>query len=63
MKLAEQVEVAVALIEGRDVFAILHTGFAVKILCYMLACHSHCSFHYSGHHERPGTIRKWLLYS
>ena len=31
----EQVEVAVALIEGRDVFAILPTGFG-KSFCYGL---------------------------
>ena len=33
----EQVEVAVALIEGRDIFAILPTGFGKKPLLCLLA--------------------------
>ena len=70
----EQVEVAVVLIEGRDVFAILPTGLVKATV--MLACqwrsinseeraglfHCRCSFPSSGHHERPGKIRKWMLY-
>eukprot|EP00731_Ephydatia_muelleri_P015201 Em0008g921a len=39
----EQVEVAVALIEGRDVFAILPTGFGPIILCISLASYTLCS--------------------
>ena len=48
----EQVEGTVALIKGRDVFAILPTGFGKSLLC-LLASGTNCSFITDGKLDDP----------